>query len=120
MSDTELLQRFARDGSQEAFAQIVRHHVDFVYAAARRQAHGDRDIAEEITQQVFILLAQKARSLKQDVLLAGWLYNTVRFVARDAIRKEQRRSHHEQKAAAMAEELRKASTPGKRDALDNA
>ncbi len=121
MTDTELLRQYAQEGSQEAFTQLVRQHVDVVYSAARRQARGDAHLAEEITQQVFILLAQKAKTLSDDVLLGGWLYNAVRFIARDQLRKVENRSHHEQKAAAMADELRNAAANGgKRDAWTDA
>jgi RNA polymerase sigma factor (sigma-70 family) len=68
----------------------------------------------------FILLAAKASTLNDDVLIGGWLYNAVRFVARDEMRRDQRRTSHEQKAAAMAEEFRRAAAPGKEDAWSNA
>jgi RNA polymerase sigma factor (sigma-70 family) len=109
MTDMDLLRRYAQTGDQQAFADLVARHVDVVYSAARRQTRGDASLAEEVTQQVFILLAQKAKSLPQGVLLGGWLFNTVRFVARDALRKQQRREAHEQKAAEMAEQVRAAS-----------
>src|SRR5688572_15920968 len=120
MTDTQLLQRYVQNGDQQAFALLVRMHVDVVYSAARRQAGGDASRAEDVTQQVFILLAQKAKTLGDEVLIGGWLYNAVRFVARDEIRKEQRRALHEKKAAAMADEFRKASASSKPDAWNDA
>jgi RNA polymerase sigma factor (sigma-70 family) len=121
MTDWQLLQKYVETGDQDAFAQLVAQHVDVVYSAARRQAHGDAHLAEEITQQTFILLAQKAKSLGPDVLIGGWLYNSVRFIAHDLLRKEQRREHYEHKAAAMAQEIRNAAAPpGKQDAWDDA
>jgi RNA polymerase sigma factor (sigma-70 family) len=110
MTDRELLEQYVKIGSQDAFALLVGRHVDVVYSAARRQTKGDAALAEEVTQQVFILLAQKAKSLPPGVLLGGWLFNSVRFIARDVVRKEQRRALHEQKAAQMAQE-RAAQTP---------
>jgi DNA-directed RNA polymerase specialized sigma24 family protein len=41
-------------------------------------------------------------------------------VARDELRKVQRRSHHEKKAAAMSEELRRAAAPARTDAWSDA
>lgn len=111
MTDMDLLQQYARTGDEQAFAAVVRQHVDVVYSAARRQTRGDPHLAEEVTQHVFTLLARKAKSLPEGVLLGGWLFNTVRFVARDALRKQQRRAAHEQKAAEMAQQVRAANAP---------
>src|SRR5688572_29873907 len=120
MTDTQLLKRYVDEGDQQAFAELVRLHLDVVYSAARRQARGDAALAEEITQQVFIVFAAKAATLTDEVLIGGWLYNTARFVACDELRKVQRRAQHEQKAAAMANELRKASAPAKSDPWSDA
>jgi RNA polymerase sigma factor (sigma-70 family) len=97
----ELLRQYVQTGSEDAFAQLVKCYVDVVYSAARRQARGDTHLAEEITQQVFILLARKAKTLGPQVLISGWLYNTACFVARDVMRKEERRAYHQHKAAMM-------------------
>jgi RNA polymerase sigma factor (sigma-70 family) len=121
MTDRQLLRQYVEDRSQEAFAELVRRHVDVVYSAARRQARGNDHLAEDVTQQVFVLLAQKAATLGDEVLIGGWLYNAARLCACDLARKEQRRAIHEQKAAAMADEMRNASAPGVRsDKWDDA
>jgi hypothetical protein len=52
MHDAELLQRFVREDSEAAFAELVKRHVDLVFSAARRQL-GDAHLAEEVTQSVF-------------------------------------------------------------------
>src|SRR5947208_2459809 len=62
MTDGELLREFAEKGSQGAFGEIVRRHVDWVYSCARRQV-GDAHLAEDVVQAVFVLLAGKARGL---------------------------------------------------------
>ncbi len=88
MTDFELLHQYVADRSQAAFAELVRRHVDHVYAAALRQTGRDSDAAEEVTQRVFILLAGKASTLVDDphVLLGGWLFNAVRYIAKDVLR----------------------------------
>ena len=121
MTDFELLQQYVADRAahdphdahvaHDAFAELVRRHVDHVYTAALRQTARDSDAAEEVTQRVFILLASKAKTLVRDphVLLGGWLFNAVRYIAKDVQRKQQRRTRHEQKAAEMADMSRNAS-----------
>jgi RNA polymerase sigma factor (sigma-70 family) len=98
MSDHELLQQYLHSGSQDAFADLVGRHADWVYAAARRQL-GDPAAAEDVTQAVFILLAQRGRSIRSGVPLSAWLFGIVRHVAGHAIRARERRHRHEARAA---------------------
>src|SRR6185369_11669336 len=99
MDDRELLQEYAQGGSESAFAELVRRHLNWVYSAAWRQV-GDAHLAEEVAQSVFALLARKAGSLRSGVVLNGWLFRTTRFVASRALRGELRRKHREQEAFA--------------------
>ena len=87
-----------RDGS--TFQRIVERHIDFVYAAALRQT-GDTHIAEDITQAVFLLFAQRAGRLTPETIVKGWLFNTTRYVVANFRRAEGRRKLHEREAAAM-------------------
>jgi len=98
MTDSELLRRFVDQRQQEAFAQLVRRHVDLVYAAALRHVRGDRHRADDITQEVFVDLARKAAVLSHHPSLAGWLYASAHFAAVNAIRREQRREAREREA----------------------
>jgi hypothetical protein len=75
MTDYELLSDYAGAGAQAAFAQLVERYLSLVHSAARRQLW-DAHLAEDVTQQVFTLLAQKARKLGPDTILPGWLYRT--------------------------------------------
>jgi RNA polymerase sigma factor (sigma-70 family) len=71
-----------------------------VYATAWRQT-GDADLAEEVTQAVFILLAQKAPRLSGGVVVAGWLYRTACLTARRVHRDQIRRRIKDREAAEM-------------------
>jgi RNA polymerase sigma factor (sigma-70 family) len=99
-SDHELLQAFACEGSQPAFAELVRRHLDLVYSAARRQVRSPQ-LAEEVAQSVFTDLARNAARLKPGQPLAAWLHLVTRRAAIDAIRREARRRAHEHEAATL-------------------
>lgn len=100
LDDIELLQEYARSGSDRAFAQIVSRYVNLVYSAAWRQV-GDSGLAKDVTQAVFIILAQKAGKLKEGTVLTGWLFQTTRYAASDVMKREMRRQRREQEAAKM-------------------
>ncbi len=100
-TDRELLQRYVREDSGEAFEEIVRRHVDLVYGTALRQLCGNVSLAQDVTQAVFTALASKGDELLTISHLAGWLYGTTRFTASHAVRTERRRQDREQKAQAM-------------------
>src|SRR5450759_3541443 len=93
MDDLALLREYAARDSEAAFAELVTRRVGFVYAAALRQVR-DPHLAEEITQAVFIILAQKAGRISGKTILAGWLFKTTRFAAiaqtRDLVKRQRR------------------------------
>jgi RNA polymerase sigma factor (sigma-70 family) len=97
LPDMELVQNYRQQGSEEAFAELVRRHISLVYSAALRRV-GIAAQAEEITQAVFIILARKAASLRPDTVLEGWLYETTRLTSLSFLRRERRRQLHEQEA----------------------
>jgi uncharacterized protein (TIGR03435 family) len=98
MSDHDLLREYVRSQSEAAFAELVRRYVGLVHSAAQRQVQ-DRQLAEEITQAVFVVLVRKAQRLGPDVVLAGWLLKTARYAAQAQMRADIRRKQREQEAS---------------------
>lgn len=94
MDDAELLREFVTRRSEAAFAELVKRHAGAVHAAAMRQLQ-DRHLAEDVTQAVFIALAQKAHKVKPPVILAGWLHRATRLAALYVRRSEARRRRRE-------------------------
>src|SRR5438876_4338533 len=102
MSDTdlELLARYTRHRAEDAFAEIVRRHLDLVHSAALRQVRSPQ-LAEEVAQSTFIKLARHAHRLAPDTILTAWLYQVTRREAIDVVRREARRQLREQIATEM-------------------
>ncbi len=95
--DMELVRRYAAGQSEDAFAALVSRYLNLVYSAAVRQTRRP-ELAEEVAQTVFIILARKAGSLSPKTVLSGWLYRTACFVSAAAVKRELRRRRREQEA----------------------
>jgi len=95
--DARLLEEFARNGSEEAFAALVERHIALVYSVAMRHT-ANPQFAQDITQAVFIILARKAGAFGHKTVLPGWLYHTARLTAANIRRAETRRVRREQEA----------------------
>jgi RNA polymerase sigma factor (sigma-70 family) len=101
LDDSELLRRYACEREETAFAELVRRHVNLVFAAALRRVGGDAHLAQDVTQQVFCDLARRADRVTGHTVLSGWLHTSTRYAAAHAVRAEQRRRVREQAAFTM-------------------
>lgn len=99
-SDFEWLQQFARAGNQGAFRDIVGRHLNLVLATALHKI-GDAGGAEEVSQNVFNILARKAWQFAPDDSLPAWLYKTTLLESKQWLRGEMRRRRREQAAAEL-------------------
>ena len=115
--DSELLRRYARTNSEDAFAELVRRHVNLVYSAALRQVNGDAHLAQDVAQTVFTDLARKAGSLARRETLTGWLYTSAHFAAAKIARTENRRRDREEKFMREPTKIRaeEAASPERAD-----
>lgn len=104
-TDLELLRRYAREHTEDAFAELVRRHLNLVYSAAFRQVRSSQ-LAQEVAQTVFCDLARSVGNLadanaRSSLVLSAWLYQVTRRSAIDVVRREARRQLREQIATEM-------------------
>jgi len=92
---------YVRNGSDRAFRELVASYINFVFSTALRVVGGDRQLAEDVSQTVFMDLARKAAALAGNVKLGGWLHRHTCFVARKALRRERRRKARERQAVQL-------------------
>jgi|GEM_PF-3574417 len=85
--DHRLLRRFAEEGDEAAFTELVGRHLGMVHGICRRRT-GDSQLAEELAQNVFAALARKAGSIRDGVLVVGWLHRASCLESLRALRAE--------------------------------
>ena len=99
----------ASSGDADAFRQLVRRFHDSIYRWALGST-GDRDDADDITQQVLLKIHGSLATLRDGGHLRTWLYRVTHNTALELHRVRGRR------AAALDREL--LLTPGEREALE--
>ena len=100
-SDQHLIREYARNGAETSFGELVHRHIDLVYLTAFRVIR-NAELAEEVSQRVFVALARNAEKLEHCSVLAGWLHQTARNFALETLRSEKRRQQREREAAAIS------------------
>lgn len=103
------LHEFVQTGSRQALGRLAGRYLDFVYGLARREMR-DAHLAEDVTQAVFLVLAQKAHRIKP-AALPNWLFITTRRVSSNARKMAGRRRFHEQRAATLSGETAMTDDP---------
>jgi RNA polymerase sigma factor (sigma-70 family) len=93
--DIQLLERFAAQRDELAFAALVARHGPLVWAVCRSILRDPNDV-EDAFQATFLILARKAHSLWIGDSLCRWLYRVSFRVAQRARAQRDRRRHREQ------------------------
>ncbi len=91
--DNTLLRRFATTGDESAFRVLTDRYINLVYGTARRHSL-NHHMAEEVTQEVFSILARKAGALGSHPTLGGWLFRTSFYEATKAMRAESKQQEN--------------------------
>ena len=97
LEDGPLLERFASvggDAAEVAFATLVARHGPMVRRVCLRVLDDSHD-ADDAFQATFLVLARKARAIRQPDRLANWLYGTAHRASRRLRADLARRRRHE-------------------------
>lgn len=73
MPDEELVAVFVEDRDERAFSELVDRYADRIYKTALRIIHNPSD-AEDVLQEVFLILATKAGTFRKESRFSTWLY----------------------------------------------
>ncbi len=99
LSDGELLERFVsreQDTAQFAFAALVERHGPMVFRICSRLL-ADVHESQDAFQATFLILARKARSLRDRDSVGPWLFGVARRVAARSRTATGRRAYHERR-----------------------
>lgn len=85
-SEEAVLIERVKQGDEKAFEQIFYRYQEKVYNVAYRMT-GNRETAEDMTQEVFLRLFQKIRKFKGKSSFSTWLYRLTVNLCLDHLRK---------------------------------
>lgn len=94
LTDSELVDRFASNHDQDAFALLVTRHAPMVMAVCRGSLGNSAD-ADDAFQATYLVLLRRIGTFPVGPSLDGWLYRVARRVSRQARRGQARRRRRE-------------------------
>ncbi len=90
----------AQDGSEQAWRQLFERHFDAVYRFCVALTGARHDLAEELTQQVFVTAARRINRFNPSrAAFRAWLFGVARNRHMAIRTSEQRRKRHEESSA---------------------
>lgn len=93
LTDEKLMRRYL-DGDVRAFQELLDRHGKKVYNFILRNV-GNRDLAEDLLQDVFMRVVKRASTFKEQSKFTTWLYTIARNLCIDHRRKARYRNHAE-------------------------
>lgn len=79
-----------QQGDRDAFQSLFEAYKDKVYSIAVYSSGGDRALAEDVTQQIFLKLFTAIRQFRGDSAFSTWLYRLVVNACLDERRRRRR------------------------------
>ncbi len=110
VDDLALLERVANK-DQAAFRYLVERYKDQVLGVCFRVL-GDRQEAEDVAQDVFIVVYQKAAKFRGEALLSTWLFRIARNQSLNRVKYLERRGRRKKQALEDVSEGRLAELQG--------
>jgi RNA polymerase sigma-70 factor, ECF subfamily len=110
MNSSEDLIVRARAGEQEAFRLIFERYARPILRFIHNLV-GERDLAEELTQETFVRAYQNLGRIRDDTKVATWLFGIGRNVAREALRSRRRSNNEWNEEADLSADDSEASSP---------
>ena len=108
-SSADLVTR-ACQGDQEAFRLIFERYsrpvISFIYDLV-----GDRELAEELTQETFVRAYRSLRALREETKLSTWLFGIAKNVARESLRTRARHDHVDLDSSTVLDLSERAPAP---------
>lgn len=106
-SDEVLMVRYQR-GDREAFAELLRRYERPIYNFALRYLRHE-SWAEDVTQDAFLRVVQRAGEFKHESRFSTWLYTIARNLCVDHLRRQRHRQH-----ASLDQSSDEEAPPGER------
>lgn len=89
--DVDALIAASVKGDCDAFAELYREHRGRIYALCWRMCAGQRDLAEDLTQEAFVQAWRKLSSFRGDAAFSTWLHRLAVNVVLGDKRRQARR-----------------------------
>ena len=109
-SDERQLVEGLRQGEEQAFAALVRHHQNKVYGLCLRMM-GNPEEAEDLAQEVFLTVFRAIGQFRGESRLSTWIYRITRNHCLNRIKFLKRRAHERRQSL---EVTRQADLNGQR------
>jgi RNA polymerase sigma factor (sigma-70 family) len=100
LSDAQALERFVAAREEAAFRALVRRHGPLVWGVCRRVLRHEQD-AEDAFQATFLVLAERAGSIRRPESVGSWLYGVAYHIALEARGRQARRGMRERQVEHM-------------------
>jgi RNA polymerase sigma factor (sigma-70 family) len=97
-SDESLLQRYLARNDEAAFSLLVSRYVSLVYSVSKKVLNRQVDI-EDACQATFLILAQRAQTIRKQDSLRSWLHGVTLRVSKAMQRRQARMARRERENA---------------------